>query len=81
MITIKKELYNFEDLKDACWCGASDRIDEIDQNNWGDEFFDYVAEQLQYDEELDETALNDAIWFDLGDEFIKMKKEEEALCD
>lgn len=79
MLTIKQELYDFEDLKQECWSGALDRIQEIDQNGWGDEFFDYLEQYI--DENMTMTDLNDAIWFELGDEFIEMKRVEEALCD
>lgn len=62
-----EEFYN---LRDVCWSGAQQRLDEIEENNLEDEFMDYLRDNFFDDGEYTITELNDFIWFDC-DEWLE----------
>lgn len=78
-----KETYyinDLYDLRDRCWSGALDRIDEAINNGVDKEFFDYIQEAFYGEDEPDITAINDFIWFecdDYLDELIHKDEDEE----
>lgn len=67
-------LSNIYDLKNHCWSGALDRIDEAIEKNIGDKFFKYIIDIFDFkiinDEEIDITEINDFIWFEC-DEWLE----------
>lgn len=78
----KNDFYN---LYDNSWSGAKDTLDDIRNANLEDEFMDLLDEYFGTEEEIDDTELNDFIWFErdtiyenLGlDENGEVKTEEE----
>lgn len=77
----KNDFYN---LYDNSWSGAKDTLDDIKNADLEKEFMDYL-EGLFGDEEVEDTTLNDYIWFErdeiyeaLGlDENGELPKEDE----
>ena len=77
----KNDFYN---LYDNSWSGARDTLDDIKNADLEEEFMDYL-EGLFGDEEVEDTTLNDYIWFErdeiyeaLGlDENGELQKEDE----
>lgn len=63
---VTKEITKFETLKLESWGGALETLKIIEQNNKQDDFM-YLLEDVFY-EGVDETDLNDFIWFE--DEYI-----------
>lgn len=59
-ITMEMSLYNFE-----TWGGAVDTLERIKEAGLCDELEEYL-EQL-YPDGIDETTLNDILWFDADD--------------
>lgn len=76
MIQYKNEIDSFEELKDLCWGGALQRLDEIEELDLEDEFMDYLQE-IFYDETPSLTDINDFIWFDCDDWIEEHKGEED----
>lgn len=78
----KNDFYN---LYDNSWSGAKDTLDDIRNANLEDEFMDLLDTYFGTEEEVDDTELNDFIWFerstiyeDLGlDENGEIKTEED----
>lgn len=66
MITVTRELSleNFE-----AWSGAVDRLERIKELDIVEEATNFINECFGYTE-IDETALNDFLWFEM-DEFIE----------
>lgn len=56
----KNDFYN---LYDNSWSGARDTLDDIKNADLEEEFMDYL-EGLFGDEEVEDTTLNDYIWFE-----------------
>ncbi len=80
-MTIYEELTidDIYDLKQHCWSGALDRINEAISNDIGDEFYDYIMETLEaynMDDKIEITQVNDFIWFDCDDWLEEHKKEK-----
>lgn len=77
----KNDFYN---LYNNSWSGARDTLDDIKNADLEEEFMDYL-EGLFGDEEVEDTTLNDYIWFErdeiyeaLGlDENGELPKEDE----
>lgn len=75
---------DFYRLYDNSWSGAKDTLDDIKNADLEEEFMDYL-EGLFGDEEVEDTTLNDYIWFErdeiyeaLGlDENGELPKEDE----
>lgn len=64
------------DLRDLCWSGALDRIDEALDNEIDGEFFDYIMENVDGEwTTLDDV--NDFIWFECDDWLEEHTKKEE----
>lgn len=76
MIQYKNEIDSFEELKDLCWGGALQRLDEIEELDLEDEFMDYLQE-IFCDETPTLTEINDFIWFDCDDWIEEHKGEED----
>lgn len=76
MIQYKNEIDSFEELKDLCWSGALQRLDEIEELDLEDEFMDYLQE-IFCDETPSSTDINDFIWFDCDDWIEEHKGEED----
>lgn len=80
-MNVYDELYfdNLSDLKEICWSGAIQRIEEVEEldNDKQQEFVDYVIEMLEDNEHLSTTTLNDFIWFECDDFIEDLKGEEE----
>lgn len=70
------DIDNFDDLYEMCWSGALDRLNEARENDIEEEFFDYIVEQLQYNDYLTETTVNDFIWFECDDWLEEHEKED-----
>ena len=67
------------DLKQLCWSGALQRIEEAIANDIDEEFFDYIVEtfDLLGEEHIDLTQVNDFIWFDCDEWLEDHKKDTE----
>lgn len=82
----KNDFYN---LYDNSWSGARDTLDDIKNANLEEEFMQLLDEYFGIEEEVDDTELNDFIWFErdtiyknLGlDENGKVKTDEEEDDD
>lgn len=56
---------DFYELKEASWSGAIYTLDEIEEKGKEDELIDYLNEIISsYDDGIEETKLNDILWFD-----------------
>lgn len=67
MTIITKNEYSkgdFYRLYDNSWSGAIQTLDDIKNANKEDEFMDYLEDVFCEDEEVEDTALNDFIWFE-----------------
>lgn len=76
MITYKKEIETFEDLKELCWSGAVDRLDEIEELGLQDEFMYHI--ESYFDDSFEEatlTEINDFIWFEC-DTWVEEHREQ-----
>lgn len=60
---IVKEIDGFWELQNNSWGGALDTLEKIEIANKEDEFMDYI-ESFFEGEKVNETELNDFIWFD-----------------
>ena len=69
------EITDFYNLRDMCWSGAIQRLDEIEELGLEDEFMDYLFENFA-DAEYTSTDLNDFIWFEC-DDWIEEHKESD----
>lgn len=75
---------DFYELKAHSWCGARGTLNDIENAGLEEELMEYL-EEIFGDEEVDETTLNDFLWFSdrtiyeaLGlDENGKLIEEEE----
>jgi hypothetical protein len=81
-MTIYEELTidDIYDLKEHCWSGALDRINEAIANDIGDEFYEYIMETLEaynMDDKIEITEVNDFIWFDCDKWLEEHKPREE----
>ena len=59
---VTKEITRFEELKLESWGGAIETLKVIEENNKEEDFMS-LLEDIFY-EGIDETSLNDFIWFD-----------------
>lgn len=56
---------DFYELKEASWSGAIHTLDEIEEKGKEDELINYLNEIISsYDDGIEETKLNDILWFD-----------------
>lgn len=63
-ISVREEFdADFYDLKDRCWSGALDTLQDIENAGVEDEFMDHLSEVF-FDEVPELTELNDYIWFE-----------------
>ena len=60
---ICKEYNNFYEIKDMCWSGAIDTLNDIERNNRENEFMNLLEEMFMETKPTD-TEVNDFIWFD-----------------
>ena len=70
MLAVKKVTYidEFYELKDICWAGAVDVLNQLEEKGLEAEAMQAINDYFSgEDEEVDETNLNDFIWFDLED--------------
>lgn len=65
------DIENFE-----FWSGARDRMEAIAEAGIEEEVFDIIRDAFAEEEYVDETAINDFVWFDLDDIL-----EEQGLYD
>lgn len=65
------DIENFE-----FWSGARDRMEAIAEAGIEEEVFDIIRDVFAEEEYVDETAINDFVWFDLDDIL-----EEQGLYD
>lgn len=86
MEIIEKHYINdFYDLKDLCWSGAIDTLNDIENANLETEFMDLLKDYFIDSETIEDTEINDFIWFerdtiysDLGlNENGRLEEEEE----
>lgn len=83
MLVVKAVKYidEFYELKDICWAGASDVLDMIEDEGLEDEAMQVINDYFDNEEEeIEETNLNDFIWFELEDimkEYGYLQTEEE----
>lgn len=56
------DIENFE-----FWSGAKDRMDAITDAGIEEEVFDIIRDVFADEEYVDETAINDFVWFELDD--------------
>ena len=71
--------YSFEELKDACWSGAEDTLNNIEEANFEDDFMDYL-EDVFYDETPTIMQVNDFIRFECS-EWLEDKLGEKSPDD
>lgn len=71
--TIIYKVHNFYDLKQNSWSGALQTLDAIEEKGLEDEFINLVNEVIG--EGMEETKLNDFIWFDTDyiEEYLGVK--------
>lgn len=62
-----KNYYDFNDLVNACWGGAIDTLNTIEENGYEDELMNFL-EGYYGDEIPTMTEVNDLLWFE--DEWI-----------
>ena len=60
---ICKEYNNFYEIKEMCWSGAIDTLNDIERNDREDEFMNLLEEMFMETTPTD-TEVNDFIWFD-----------------
>lgn len=65
---IKRE-YSFEDLKNECWGGAIDTLNEIEEKGLDYTFMDYLETAVFYDNIPTLTEVNDFLAFE--DDYIR----------
>ena len=58
-----KNDYNFDDLRNACWSGATTTLKNIAEAGLEDEFMSYLEDTF-CDETPTMTQVNDFIWFE-----------------
>ena len=61
-INVSKEM-NFNGIKDMVWSGAIYTINRVEEEQKQDEFMELINEAF-CGETIDETKLNDFLWFD-----------------
>lgn len=68
MITIKTIHYfdknDFYELYDILWSGAIDTLEDIKKANKEEEFMEHLDEVFDRVNEVEDTKLNDYIWFE-----------------
>jgi hypothetical protein len=67
---------NLYELREHLWSGALQRIDEAIENGIEEEFFEYIKECFEWEEEIDLTQVNDFVWFEC-DEWLQEHTETE----
>ena len=60
---ICKEYNNFYEIKEMCWSGAIDTLNDIERNDREDVFMNLLEEMFMETTPTD-TEVNDFIWFD-----------------
>ena len=60
------EVNNFGELKQNCWSGAIQTLEAIEEKGLESEFIELLNDMIQncFDGRIEETKLNDFIWFD-----------------
>lgn len=76
---IKREINDFDSLKDELWSGAIQTMETIEENDKEDEFMDLLDELFPEGEDL--TSLNDFIRFDSDYIFETLGISEEDVED
>ena len=57
--------YDFSDLLEASWCGATDVLKKVEEFGYEDEFMDWLEESFSSWEEVPTlTEVNDFLWFE-----------------
>ena len=74
-ITVKKELC-MHDLDDFLWSGAKDRWDGADEYTKG-RVWNRICDWAECAEEVNDTWVNDTIWFECDDLFYPDDEESE----
>ena len=70
MITIKtiniidNKKYDFYRLYDILWSGALQTLEDIEKANMEEEFMQHLEEVFERGDEIEDTELNDYIWFE-----------------
>lgn len=72
---VTKEISSFDELYNQCWSGAKDTLDIIIDNDKEDELMQ-LLEEIFYDN-VDETTLNDYLWFDREEIYEALGIKEE----
>lgn len=62
VINVSKEM-NFDDIKNMVWSGAISTINRVEEEQKQDELMELINEVFCC-ETIDETKLNDFLWFD-----------------
>lgn len=76
-VTTTTYIDDFEDLLNFCWSGALQTLNIVQEHNAEDEFMKYLEENLLLDDEaIEDTKLNDFIWFEC-DDFLESLDDEE----
>lgn len=73
-VVTKKEVAGFSDLYQQCWSGALQTLEMIEQLGKEEELMELLDEM--FPDEVDDTELNDFIWFD-AENYIDLEEEEE----
>lgn len=65
---VKRSIFDFQELKENSWSGAIATLETIEEHGKEDELMNWL--DCEYDENnpIDETELNDLLWFE--DEYI-----------
>ena len=62
--TIDNKKYDFYKLYDILWSGALQTLEDIEKASKDEEFMEYLDEVFGMDDEIEDTYLNDYIWFE-----------------
>lgn len=73
----RHEVADLYDLRDLCWSGALDRIDDAIENEIDGDFFEYIQDNFCLDDNIELTDVNDFIWFDCDTWLEEHSQKEE----
>ena len=62
--TIDNKKYDFYKLHDILWSGALQTLEDIEEANKEEEFMEHLEQVFERVDEVEDTTLNDYIWFE-----------------
>lgn len=81
MLEVKMGI-SFEDLKNNCWGGAIDRLNEIEYMGIENKLMRFL-EEFYHNDVPTITQINDLLWFDIDDDILRWTpvKNKEQVKD